>query len=80
MLGATLLPFMEQTWTLKFFSAKTARSGNILILYIEFKVQNVSNAMAYTRASITDILHNVANWTSRSILLDVITTIRYKVQ
>ena len=80
MLEATLLPSMEQIWTPKFFSAKTARSGDILILYIEFKVQNMSNTMAYTRASITDILYNVANWTSRSILLDVVATTRYKVQ
>ena len=70
MLEATLLPSVEQIWTLEFLSAKIARSGNILLLHVGFKVQDVSNAMACTRVSITNILHSVINWTSRSILLD----------
>ena len=67
---------MEQAWTLEFLSVKTAGSRDILFLCIEFKIQNVSNAMAYTRVSITDILCGVANWTSRSVLFDIIFILR----
>ena len=45
----TLLSSVEQTWTLAFPSIKIARSGDILLLHVKFKVQNVLNAIALTR-------------------------------
>ena len=71
MLEATLLPFMEQIWTLVSPSAKTAGSGDILCFCIRIKDLNVSNAMVHTRANTTDTLCGAANWTSKLTHLDL---------
>ena len=62
----TLWPFIVQTWTLVFLSAKTAKNRIILLLLIKFKDWSALSAIVHTRVNISDISYGVVKQISKS--------------